>query len=102
MRGTPGELGETARLLGRLQARIHSNPVAGSPARAIAERIASDPSGFVTEQARVAVAYAAEVRQDFLLFRDARERLGETLGLARGPEDAPSAELASLYGAPPK
>lgn len=89
--------------LGRLLARIHATPTddENDPAGRIRDRIAEDPDGFANEQADAAVRYAARVSDDFPRFQRALEDVGPTLGVRVTPDDAPTADLALLYGNPP-
>ena len=105
-RGTPRALGELARTLGTVVARVHTTdrraPEAGlARARAIWQRLAEDPEGFADEQADVGVAYTDSVLSDHAAFVRALVALGPRLGLPVAPEDAPRADLALLYAAPP-
>jgi uncharacterized protein (DUF2252 family) len=89
--------------LGRLIARVHATPTDDeeNPAVRIRDRIAEDPNGFADEQADAAVRYAARVSDDFPRFQRALEDVGRTLGVRVTTDDAPSADLALLYGIPP-
>jgi uncharacterized protein (DUF2252 family) len=89
--------------LGRLMARVHATPTddAENPAARIRDRIAEDPDGFADEQADAAVRYAARVSDDFPRFQRVLEDVGPTLGVRVTIDDAPSADLALLYGTPP-
>ncbi len=101
-RGTPGAIAQLARSLGRLLARIHAAPlrIDELPAREIAAAVGVDLDAFAEEQAAIGDAYAARVLADHALFQDALARLGPTLGVPIEPADAPSPDLAALYGAP--
>lgn len=96
--GSAGALIAAARRLGELQARVHAS---GGQAPVLWKRISADTSGFVGEQADVAVRYAGQVREDYALFGSALERLGPNLGLVGDEGDAPPPDLAALIGAPP-
>jgi len=96
--GSASALTAAARRLGEIQARIHAS---GGSAGALWGRISGDTSGFVAEQAEVAVRYARQVRADHALFGSALEHLGPNLGVVAAEGDAPPPDLAALIGAPP-
>lgn len=101
--GSADVLAELAHALGRLVARVHATPLDDEPepAKRIQSMFAEDRAGFSDEQAEVAVRYAARVKADAVLFARALDHLGPTLGVPSSAEDAPSADLAALYGTPP-
>jgi hypothetical protein len=102
-RGTPEALTTFAGVLGALLARMHAAPPGdgSDPATAIAAAIAADPEGFANEQAEIGDAYAQRVLADWPLFKDALAQLGPDLGFPVTPDDAPSPDLAAVYGTPP-
>jgi uncharacterized protein (DUF2252 family) len=101
--GTVDVLADLGHRLGALIARVHavSVPDTGSAAGAVAAIISQDPKGFADEQADVASAYAAQVVGDLSRFQDARVRFGSLLGVPVSEADAPSPDLAALFGVPP-
>jgi hypothetical protein len=77
---------------------MHAAPVGGaSLAGAIANAIATDPTGFADEQTDVAMAYCDRVTSDFALFTQALTLLGPTLGVEGDASRAPSADLHVLF-----
>lgn len=95
--GTPEALAELGTVLGTLVARAHV-----SEARAIAGRIAIDRDGFIAEQVEIGREYAALTLEDHARFvRSLRRRDGLRLGIPFDPADAPSPDMAAVYGAPP-
>ncbi len=102
--GTPEALTELAATLGGLLARVHGAPVPEdpTPARAIVARVGADAEGFVAEQTLVARRYADRVEQDHDIFRALLADEGHGLGLPLAPGDAPDADAAALFGAPPR
>ena len=95
-RGTPEALIAVAARLGALLARVHA-----AAAGEIAGAIGKDRARFADEQVAAATSYASQVASDWPRFRHALEDLGPTLGVTAGDDDAPSADLAALYGEPP-
>ncbi len=102
--GTVQALTDLATTLGQLVARVHTTRVQGvtDGANAIWRMIGTDPNGFEDEQADVADTYAAEMLDDQERFRRALAKLGPTLGIPFDPADAPTGDLAALYGTPPQ
>ena len=95
--GTPEALKELGTVLGALVARAHA-----SEAKAIAEVIGRDRDGWVAEQTQAGRAYAALVMEDYRRFvRSLHRRDGLRLGIPFDPADAPSPDLASVFGVPP-
>jgi len=101
-RGTVAALIALASDLGALLARVHAtpSPVSDDPAGAIAARIASDPEGFADEQANVALSYGDRAFADYARFQHVLDVLGPRLGVPLDPSDAPSPDLAALFGSP--
>ncbi len=100
--GTPAAIADLARVLGGLVARVHVSGEGGTErARAIYGRIATDPDGFLEEQADAGAAYARLVALDHARFVRALHRHGLRLGVPIDPDDAPRPDLAALLGAPP-
>lgn len=95
--GTPEALRDLGIVLGSIVARAHA-----PEARAIAAKIAIDRDGWVAEQTEAGRVYAALVMKDHERFvRSLHRRDGLRLGIPVDPADAPSPDLASVFGRPP-
>jgi uncharacterized protein (DUF2252 family) len=101
-RGTPASLAELGTALGAVLGRIHtSGPEGTTNARAVYARIATDPEGFLDEQADAAVVYARQTVSDHARFWRALDRRGLALGVPTDLADAPRPDLAAILGTPP-
>ncbi|MCA9606108.1 MAG: DUF2252 family protein [Myxococcales bacterium] len=99
--GTPDELVLLGERLAWLLARIHAVPLDGvDTAGPIAAAIRDDVEGFVAQEVRVAMAYAAQEDADWQHFRAALRRLGPRLGVPVDDRDQVSPDLRALYGTP--
>jgi len=100
-RATPEALSALGSTLGRLLARLDARGSDEATLDAIASVIGADVPGFVEEQASASVAYADVVDGDWKRFGEALDALGPRLGIPVDPADAPGAEVAAIFGAPP-
>ncbi|MBX3204395.1 MAG: DUF2252 family protein [Labilithrix sp.] len=101
--GTADALTKLGVVLGGVVARVHaSGPGGAENARAIYARIATDPEGFLDEQADVAVAYAELVVADHARFARALRRPdGLRLGIPFDSNDSARPDVAAVLGVPP-
>ncbi len=101
--GTVVVLQNLALTLGTLLARLHSASLEGEPsaASAIWEAISVDPEGFEADQAAAGVAYSSQSLADLVSWQAELQGLGLNLGIQPDTADAPSPNLASLFGTPP-
>ncbi len=102
--GTPDAILRTARVLGALLARAHMTTEEG---RSTAQTLirSADTLGvdaFADEHADASVAYAAQVVEDWTLFRNELMARGDLLGFELDPSDAPHTDArALLFGVGP-
>jgi uncharacterized protein (DUF2252 family) len=96
--GTPDALARTARVLGTLLARVHFATDDGRATVAAILRAADvfGDDAFRDEHADASLAYAAQVREDWSLFREAITREGPLLGFTPDPEDRASTDVRAL------
>ena len=89
--------------LGTLLARLHSASLEGEPsaASAIWSIVAENPESFEAEQAAAGAVYASQSLADLVRWQTGLQRLGLDLGIEPPTTDAPSADLAALFGTPP-
>jgi hypothetical protein len=101
--GTVPVLQNLALTLGTLLARLHSASLQGEPsaASAVWSLIAENPEGFEAEQAAAGAVYANQSLADLVRWQTELQSLGLDLGIKPAAADAPSADLAALFGTPP-
>ena len=101
-RGTKDALVALAKATGTVLARVHTQgPEGVANARALYRAMSVDLDGFVNELADFGDAYAASTMADHAHFVHGLRTHGMRLGVPFDPSDAPSPDLAALFGNPP-
>jgi hypothetical protein len=101
-RGTKDALVALAKATGTVLARVHTQgPEGVANARALYRAMSVDLDGFVNELADFGDAYAASTLADHAHFVRGLRTHGMRLGVPFDPIDAPSPDLAALFGNPP-